>query len=112
MNEKSNPDPLRIPRRPGEMIEYQEGSVVSRTLVDKQAGTLTLFAFDKGQGLSEHVSPYDALVLSLDGTAEITVSGKTTRLPEGALILMPAGQPHAIRAIERFKMLLVLVRSS
>jgi quercetin dioxygenase-like cupin family protein len=93
------------------LIEYQSGSVVSRTLVDKPAGTVTLFAFDKGQGLSEHTAPYDALVNVLDGEVEITISGKPSRVKQGEMMIMPANQPHALKAITRFKMMLVMVKA-
>jgi quercetin dioxygenase-like cupin family protein len=93
------------------LIEYQTGSVVSRTIIDKQAGTITLFAFDKDQGLSEHTAPYDALVYIIDGEAEITISGNPLRLKQGELTLMPANEPHAIQAATKFKMLLVIIRS-
>ena len=94
-----------------DMIDYQEGSVVSRTVLDKDAGTVTLFAFDKGQGLSEHTAPYDALVCIIDGQAEITISGNPIALKTGDMVIMPADQPHALRATERFKMLLTMIRS-
>lgn len=94
-----------------DMVDYQKGSVVSRTLVDRQTGTVTLFAFDKGQGLSEHTAPFDALVYLMDGQAEITISGKRHNLSTGALITMPANEPHALKAPVRFKMMLVMVRS-
>jgi quercetin dioxygenase-like cupin family protein len=94
-----------------DLVEYQEGAVVSRTIMDKQAGTLTLFAFGEGQGLSEHTAPFDALVYLLDGEAEITISGKGFNLKEGQMIIMPASEPHALKAIKRFKMLLVMVKA-
>ena len=94
-----------------ELIEYQKASVVSRTVIDKDTGTVTLFAFDEEQGLSEHTAPYDALVQILDGEAEITISGKTHLLKEGEMITMPANQPHALRAAKRFKMILTMIRS-
>jgi len=93
------------------LVEYQQGSVVSRTILDKKTGTVTLFAFDKGQGLSEHTAPFDALVHLLDGEAEIVISGKALRLKEGEMVIMPANQPHALRAIEKFKMILTMIRS-
>jgi quercetin dioxygenase-like cupin family protein len=93
-----------------DLIAYQEESVVSRTLIDKKAGTVTLFAFDEQQGLSEHTAPYDALVQIIDGEAEITVSGKTHHLKEGEMIMMPANKPHAIKAVKRFKMLLTMIK--
>ena len=94
-----------------EMIEYQEGSIVSRTIVDKQTGTVTLFAFGKGQGLSEHTAPFDAMVYIIDGEAEVTVSGEQNQLKAGEMIIMPANEPHALNAPERFKMMLVMIRS-
>jgi quercetin dioxygenase-like cupin family protein len=94
-----------------DLIDYQEGSVVSRTIIDKKAGTVTLFAFDEGEGLSEHTAPYDALVYILDGDAEVTISGKPIRLKKGELTIMPANEPHALLAVAKFKMLLVMIRS-
>lgn len=93
-----------------DLISYQEGSVVSRTIVDRKSGTVTLFAFDEGQGLSEHTAPYDALVELLDGEAEITISGKPVHLKEGEMVVMPANKPHSLKAIGRFKMLLTMIR--
>jgi quercetin dioxygenase-like cupin family protein len=93
------------------LVDYQKGSVVSRTLIDKPAGTLTLFSFDAGQGLSEHTSPFDALVHVLDGEAEITISGQPLRVKRGEMVIMPANEPHALKAARRFKMLLVMVKS-
>ncbi|MGD2218313.1 MAG: cupin domain-containing protein [Gemmatimonadales bacterium] len=94
-----------------EMIDYQDGSVVSRTLLKKKTGTVTLFAFDEGEGLSEHTAPFDALILVLDGEAEVTVSGVVDRVREGEMIVLPAGEPHAVAAVERFKMVLTMIRS-
>jgi quercetin dioxygenase-like cupin family protein len=93
------------------MAEYQEGSVVSRTIIDKKVGTVTLFAFAQGQGLSEHVAPYDAFVYILDGQAEITISGKVLNLVQGEMVIMPANEPHALKAVKPFKMLLVMIRA-
>ena len=93
-----------------DLIEYQEGSVVSRTIIDQQTGTLTLFAFATGQGLSEHTAPFDALVYLLDGEADIAIAGQSYRLRKGAMIIMPANKPHALKAIDKFKMLLVMIR--
>lgn len=93
------------------LINYQPGSVVSREIIKKKTGTVTLFAFDRGQGLSEHIAPFDALVYLADGAAEITVAGKKYRLKKGEMILMPAGKPHSLRAVGKFKMLLTMVRS-
>ncbi len=93
------------------MVEYQEGAIVSRTLMDKPKGTVTLFAFAEGEGLSEHTTPYDALVQVMDGEVEITIGGKAFHLGEGEMIVMPADIPHALRALSRFKMLLVMVKN-
>lgn len=94
-----------------DLADYQKGSVVSRTIIEKKSGTVTFFAFDKGQGLSEHTAPFDALVYILDGEAEIVISGKPFHLKEGEMVIMPANQPHALRAIKKFKMILIMMRS-
>ena len=93
-------------------IEYAAESIVSKTLVDKKAGTLTLFSFDSGQGLSEHSAPFDALVQVVDGEVEIAIGGKPVRAKVGQIVLMPANIPHALRAVTRFKMLLTMIRSA
>lgn len=93
------------------LIDYQSKAVVSRILLEKKAGTVTLFAFDAGQGLSEHTAPYDAMVYLVDGEAEITISGKPLRLKASDMVIMPANEPHALKALERFKMLLIMLRS-
>jgi quercetin dioxygenase-like cupin family protein len=93
------------------LVNYQEGTVVSRTLVDRVTGTVTLFAFDEGQGLSEHTAPFDAMAYLLEGEAEIAVSGKPLRTTAGEAVLMPANQPHSLKALTRFKMLLTMIRS-
>jgi quercetin dioxygenase-like cupin family protein len=93
------------------LVSYQPGSVVSRTIISDRAGTVTLFAFDEGEGLSEHNAPYDALLHLLEGEAEVTISGKTSHLEQGEAIVLPAGKPHAVRALKRFKMLLTMIRS-
>lgn len=93
------------------LVEYQAGSVVSHTIIDKKAGTVTMFAFDEDQGLSEHTAPYDALVYILDGKADIVISGKPVRLEKGELTIMPANEPHALTAVTKFKMLLTMIRS-
>jgi quercetin dioxygenase-like cupin family protein len=95
-----------------ELVQYQEGSVVSRTIIDKKSGTVTLFAFDEDEGLSEHTAPYDALVYVYDGRAEITISGDSREVGEGCTIVMPANEPHALRALTPFKMMLVMIRSA
>ena len=93
-----------------DLVDYQEGSVVSRTILDKKTGTVTLFAFDEGQGLSEHTTPYDAMVFVLDGEVEIVISGKTLTARHGEMVIMPADEPHALRAVSKFKMILIMVR--
>ena len=93
------------------LVTYQESSVVSKTLLEKKTGTVTLFAFDQGQGLSEHTAPFDALVHVLDGEGKFTVGGKASSVGAGQALLMPADVPHAVKAEERFKMLLTMLRS-
>ena len=90
---------------------YAEGSVVSRTVVDRPKGTVTIFAFDKGQGLSEHSAPFDALVQVVDGTGEFTIGGKAEKVSAGELVVMPAGIPHSVRAVKKFKMILTMIRA-
>ena len=92
------------------LVAYQNGSVVSREILKGVAGRVTLFAFDEGEGLSEHTSPFNALVQIVEGEAEITISGQPHRVAAGELILMPAGQPHALAAVKRFKMILTMIR--
>lgn len=94
-----------------ELVGYQQGAVVSREVISKKTGTVTLFSFDQGQGLSEHTAPFDALVYCLEGQAEVTISGRPIRLEQGEMVIMPAGEPHALKALEKFKMLLVMIRS-
>jgi quercetin dioxygenase-like cupin family protein len=94
-----------------DLVSYQDGAVVSRIVVKRETGNVTLFAFDAGQELSEHTAPYDALVQVLDGEAAITVAGRPHRVGAGEMILMPAHQPHALKAVSRFKMLLTMIRS-
>jgi quercetin dioxygenase-like cupin family protein len=93
------------------LIDYQKGSVVSRTIIDKKEGTITVFAFEEGQGLSEHTAPFDALAFVLDGNAEVTIAGKPHEVSEGEMLIMPANKPHALKAMKKFKMLLVMIRS-
>lgn len=92
------------------LVDYQDGSVVSRTIIERDTGTVTLFAFGAGQGLSEHTTPYDALVYVLDGVAEITIGGEEHAVEAGEMLIMPADIPHALHADEPFKMLLVMIR--
>jgi quercetin dioxygenase-like cupin family protein len=94
-----------------DMIDYADGSIVSKTLIDKTVGTITLFAFDRGQKLSEHTAPYDAVVQIIDGSADITIGGKLETVCAGQLIVMPANIPHAVAAKEQFKMMLVMIQS-
>ena len=94
-----------------ELIGYQADSVVSRTIIDKKAGTVTLFAFDVGQGLSEHTAPYDAIIYILDGEADVVISGKPVRLKKGEFTIMPSNEPHALSAVTRFKIILIMIRS-
>jgi len=94
-----------------DLVGYQSDAIVSREVLKKKTGSVTLFAFDAGQGLSEHTAPFDALVQVLDGEAEITIAGKRHRVSAGELILMPANQPHALKAVQRFKMMLIMIRS-
>jgi quercetin dioxygenase-like cupin family protein len=97
-------------RRAVDLVSYQDGAVVSRIVVKGETGSVTLFAFDGGQELSEHTAPYDALVQVLDGEAAITIAGRPHRLSAGEMILLPAHQPHALQAVSRFKMLLTMIR--
>jgi len=92
------------------LVDYQSGTVVSRTIIERNTGTVTLFAFDKGQGLSEHTAPFDALVHIIDGEADITISGRSIRMKAGEVVIMPANEPHALKAVERFKMMLVMIK--
>jgi quercetin dioxygenase-like cupin family protein len=112
MNENSNAttvvaEPLKL----NELVAYQRESIVSRTLVDIEGSTVTAFAFDAKQGLSEHTAPYDAMVIILEGEADITIAGKEIHVKEGEMIIMPANEPHAVKAINRFKMLLIMIRA-
>src|SRR4030042_4687639 len=97
--------------RLAELADYQDGSIVSREIISKKTGTVTLFAFDQGQGLSEHTAPFDALVYVFDGEAEIAISGKSLRVKQGEMVIMPANQPHALNAIKKFKMMLTMMRA-
>ena len=93
-----------------DLIKYQENAVVSSEIIKKDAGTVTVFAFDKGQGLSEHTAPFDALVNIIDGRAEVSISGKLFTVKEGEMIVMPANKPHSLKSMEKFKMLLVMIK--
>jgi quercetin dioxygenase-like cupin family protein len=105
MNQETKPEIIK------DLVNYQDNSIISRTLIEKKTGTVTLFAFSKGQALSEHTAPFDAMVHILDGKAEILISGKSNTLESGQMIIMPANKPHELKAIENFKMLLTMIRS-
>ncbi len=94
-----------------DLVDYQDGSVVSRTLISADTGTVTLFSFDKEQSLSEHTAPFDALVYIIEGQAQINISGQPYQLSQGQIIIMPANKPHSLQATERFKMALVMIKS-
>lgn len=110
-NTSNNQDLVSKATRLLETIHYQDASIVSRTLIDKNAGTVTLFAFSAGQGLSEHTAPYDALVYFFDGEADITISGKKLHLIQGEMTIMPANELHALKASQRFKMMLIMIKA-
>jgi quercetin dioxygenase-like cupin family protein len=110
-SQKNTDDLLGQAVKPVALVSYQAGSVVSRTIIDKKEGTVTLFAFDEGQGLSEHTAPFDALVFILDGNAEVAIEGKPYDVNAGEMLIMPANKPHALKAVKKFKMLLVMVKS-
>lgn len=93
------------------LVQYQDGTIVSKTIIDKKSGSVTFFAFDKGQALSEHTAPFDALLQVMDGKVEVVISGKSYLLNKGEMIIMPADEPHAVNAIDRFKMMLVMIKS-
>jgi quercetin dioxygenase-like cupin family protein len=112
MNEKQNGS-LSVPYAAilNDMVEYQTGSIVSRTLISKPSGSVTLFSFDAGESLSEHTAPFDAMVNIIDGEAQVNIAGKQHAVRAGETIVMPAGQPHALQAVKRFKMLLIMIMS-
>ena len=115
MKDPAQPKPTRLGAevaKAADLVNYQDGSIVSREIVKKPTGTVTIFAFDEGQGLSEHTAPFDALVHVLEGDVEISVAGKSHRLQGGEMILMPAHRPHALKALKRYKMILTMIRSS
>lgn len=94
-----------------ELLQYQDGSIVSRVLLKNKGGTVTLFAFDAGEGLSEHTAPFDALVVVTDGEAEVEIAGESSRVRQGETIILPANRPHAVKATTKFKMLLIMIRA-
>ena len=94
-----------------DLLQYQDGSIVSRVMLKNKGGTVTLFAFDVGEGLSEHTAPFDALVVVTDGDADIEIAGESFKVRQGETIILPANQPHAVKAATRFKMLLIMIRA-
>lgn len=108
---RSDPEDLVGVTAQASLIDYQKGAVVSRTLLKQSGGTITAFAFDAGEGLSEHTAPFDAFVLMVEGEAEVSLSGEPRRVKAGELVKLPANQPHALRAATRFKMILVMIRA-
>jgi len=108
----AEPSAIDTPSDLVDLVQYQGGAVVSRVLAKDSSGTVTAFAFDAGQGLSEHATPFDALLYLFDGTATITIAGTSHRLTSGQIIRLPARTPHAVQAVDRFKMLLVMLRST
>lgn len=112
MSDKEQTQTLSAEAKPlGELLQYQEGSIVSRVLLKNKGGTVTLFAFDQGEGLSEHTAPFEALVYVVDGEAEVEIGGEVYRVRTGETITLPANVPHAVRAATRFKMLLTMIRA-
>ena len=107
MNPNKEPEVKKL----SSIVNYQEGTIVSTTIINKDAGTVTIFAFDKEQGLSEHTAPFDAMIIILEGDAEITISNKPYQLKTGDSIIMPANEPHAVQAITSFKMILIMIKS-
>lgn len=95
-----------------DLSDYQKDSIVSQTILNKKLGTITFFAFDKGQFLSEHTAPFDALVYIIDGEAQVTIAGKKNKIKKGEIIIMPANKPHSLKAINKFKMLLIMIKSN
>lgn len=108
MSEELKSKPIEVKT----LIDYQDGAVVSREIIRKETGTVTIFAFDKGEGLSEHTAPFDAMVQVVDGTAEIIIAGNNNTVNTGEMIIMPVDVPHALNAVERFKMVLTMIRSN
>ncbi len=95
----------------GSFVDYQDGSVVSREIISKNTGTVTIFAFDQGQGLSEHTAPFDAMIYVVDGSVEVMIAGNPHKVSAGEIIIMPANKPHALKALERFKMMLIMIKA-
>ena len=112
MENKSGNDLIAKSAEMAALVDYQSGTVVSRTIIERNAGTVTLFAFDKGQGLSEHTAPFDALVYIIDGEADITISGQSILMKAGEAVIMPSNKPHTLKAVDRFKMMLVMIKDA
>ena len=110
MRNINDKEQISTPTETTKIVEYQKGSIVSRTLIEKKIGTVTVFAFDKDQGLSEHTTPFDAMVQIIDGESEITIGGRPHRVKAGEMIIMPANKPHALKAVQRFKMILTMIK--
>jgi quercetin dioxygenase-like cupin family protein len=110
MSVKQSESLVAKPRKPVDLVNYQDGAVVSRVILKQKAGNVSLFAFDAGQKLSEHTAPFDALANVLEGEVEVTISGTPIRLKAADMVIMPANQPHALKAISRFKMMLTMIR--
>ena len=109
-DDRGHPGDLATATSLAGLVQYQPGAVVSRTVLKRSSGTVTVFAFDEGEGLSEHTAAFDALVVLIEGTAEITVAGQPQRATAGDILRLPAGRPHALKALSPFKMLLVMIR--
>lgn len=113
-NCEGHPENARLDKKVIELaclVDYQSGAVVSREVIKKETGRVSVFAFDEGEGLSEHTAPFDAMVYLLDGEAEIIISGESFHLKKGEMIIMPAHEPHALKAVKKFKMMLTMIRS-
>jgi quercetin dioxygenase-like cupin family protein len=110
-NEKKEGNLISVVKTLKDLISYQEGAVISRTIINQNTGTVTIFAFDEGEGLSEHVAPFDAMVEVLDGKVDIIIAGKSHLVEKGQMIIMPHDVPHALTAVEKMKMLLIMIRS-
>lgn len=109
--QKATDDLKGQPHNVLDLVGYQAGSIVSREIISQKTGTVTIFAFDEGQGLSEHTAPFDALAYVIDGETDITISGQSHLLTRGQMIIMPANKPHSLKALKKFKMILVMIRS-
>jgi len=111
VKENQQGSPLQEAQMLANLASYQKGSIVSREIIHKSTGTVSFFAFDEGQGLSEHIAPFDALIYIVEGKADVTISGNSISMKEGEMVILPANQPHALSELSKFKMLLVMIRS-